>query len=206
MAFDSVWYFTDLPEQIVGIIEDDLTRGFDSKLGDSKLYGDVLNKKKRDSKNTWIPSYHWVGGFIWHYIMRANRENFLYDLRCIDNEQIQYTRYSKGEFYNWHNDGGLLSQNKPETIGNRLESRKDDYLNENTELVIKLSFSMQLSSPDDYEGGNLQLIDENGNNHIAPRQHGSIILFDSRTKHRVNKVTSGVRKSLVGWVVGPRWK
>ena len=206
MAYQSVWYFTGIPEKVVDLIEEDLLENFEPQMQDSKLHGDALNKEKRNSMNAWIPTSHWVGGFIWHYIERANRENFLYDLRCIDNEQIQYTRYSKGEFYNWHNDGGLLSQNKPETIGNRLEGRKDDYLNENTELVRKLSFSMQLSSPDDYEGGNLQLIDENGMSHIAPRQRGSIILFDSRTKHRVNKVTSGVRKSLVGWVVGPRWK
>jgi PKHD-type hydroxylase len=32
------------------------------------------------------------------------------------------------------------------------------------------------------------------------------MLFDSRTPHRVRKVRSGLRKSLVGWVVGPRWK
>ena len=33
-----------------------------------------------------------------------------------------------------------------------------------------------------------------------------MILFDSRTKHRVLKVTKGTRRSIVGWVVGPRWK
>ena len=49
-------------------------------------------------------------------------------------------------------------------------------------------------------------MDEAGNSYIAPRQKGSIMLFDSRTPHRVHKVTRGVRKSIVGWVVGPRWK
>ena len=49
-------------------------------------------------------------------------------------------------------------------------------------------------------------IDESNKNYIAPRQKGSLIIFDSRTKHRVCKVRSGVRKSIVGWVVGPRWK
>ena len=50
------------------------------------------------------------------------------------------------------------------------------------------------------------LSDENNKIYIAPRQRGAIILFDSRTKHRVLKVTKGVRKSIVGWVLGPRWK
>ena len=47
---------------------------------------------------------------------------------------------------------------------------------------------------------------ETGKSYIAPRQRGTIILFDSRTQHRVQKVKSGVRKSLVGWVVGNRWR
>jgi len=65
---------------------------------------------------------------------------------------------------------------------------------------------MQLSDPEDYEGGNLQLMDENGKTYFAPRTRGTIIIFDSRTQHRVLKVTSGVRRSIVAWVVGPRWK
>ena len=96
--------------------------------------------------------------------------------------------------------------NKPVSVGNRQEGLAQDYINENTELVRKLSFAMQLSDPDDYEGGNVQLLDEAGSTYIAPRKKGSIMLFDSRTQHRVLKVTKGVRKSLVGWVLGPRWK
>ena len=81
-----------------------------------------------------------------------------------------------------------------------------DFVNENCEMVRKLSFAMQLSDPDDYEGGNVELISEANQNYIAPRQRGTIILFDSRTQHRGNKVTKGTRRSIVGWVVGPRWK
>ena len=65
---------------------------------------------------------------------------------------------------------------------------------------------MQLSDPDDYEGGNVQLLDEGNNSYFAPRKRGTMIFFDSRTQHRVLKVTKGVRKSLVGWVCGPRWR
>ena len=78
-------------------------------------------------------------------------------------------------------------------------------MNENIELVRKLSFSIQLSHPDDYEGGNVQLLDEAGNNYIAPRKRGTIVLFDSRTQQS-SKSYKGTRKSIVGWVVGPRWK
>lgn len=206
MAFQSVWYFTDLPKDVVNIIEKDLKERYEEDMKDSRLRGDALNKEKRNSKNTWVPTTSWIGGFIWHYIQRANRENFLYDLRCIDGESLQYTKYEVDEFYGWHNDAGLTTQYKPVSVGNRVDGLAQDYLNENIEMVRKLSFVLQLSDPDDYEGGNLQLLDESGKTYIAPRKQGTIILFDSRTQHRVLKVRKGVRKSLVGWTVGPRWK
>ena len=206
MAYQSIWYYTDLPESVVDMITGDLSVKFDSQMGDSKLMGDALNKDKRNSQNAWIPTDHWLGGFIWHYISRANRENFLYDLRCIDGESMQYTQYGPGQFYSWHNDAGLSCHYKPVTVGNRVEGRAQDFVEENTELVRKLSFVLQLSDPDDYEGGNLQLLDEAGKSYFAPRQRGTVVLFDSRTQHRVLPVTSGLRKSIVGWTVGPRWK
>jgi len=206
MALQSVWYYTDLPEDIVDIIERDVSETFDQEMGDSKLFGDSLNKEKRNSQNAWIPSTHWVGGFLWHYVMKANRDNFLYDLRNIDNESMQYTRYGEGEFYNWHNDAGLSNLYKPVSSENGIAGLAQDFINTNVELVRKLSFSLQLSKPDDYEGGNVQFLDEGGNHYFAPRKKGCIILFDSRTQHRVLKVTKGTRKSIVGWVVGPRWK
>ena len=208
MAFQSIWYYTDLPEDVVDCIEKDLAKNFDEQMADSRLHGDALNKEKRDSQNTWIPTHHWVAGFLWHYVQRANRENFLYDLRNIDSESLQYTRYGEGQFYSWHNDAGLATQYKPQSVGNRGNGQENvtDFINENCEMVRKLSFSIQLSNPDDYEGGNVQFLDEAGKNYIAPRKRGCIVLFDSRTQHRVLKVTKGTRKSIVGWVVGPRWK
>jgi PKHD-type hydroxylase len=206
LAFQSVWYYSDIPEDIVSILENDLKVNFDHQMDDSRLMGDALNKDKRNSQNTWVPSSHWLGGFMWHYIERANRENFLYDLRCIDGESMQYTQYGPGQFYGWHNDSGLACHYKPVTVGNRTEGRAQDFVEENTELVRKLSFVLQLSNPDDYEGGNLQLLDESGKSYFAPRKRGCIILFDSRTQHRVLPVKSGLRKSIVGWTVGPRWK
>ena len=206
MAFQSVWYYTDLPEDIVDIIERDLTESFDPMMADSRLHGDALNKDKRNSQNAWVPTHHWLGGFMWHYIQRANRENFLYDLRCIDGESMQYTQYGVGQFYGWHNDAGISSAYKPQSAGNRQEGLANDFVNENIELVRKLSFVLQLSDADDYEGGNLQLLDEAGKSYFAPRKRGTVILFDSRTMHRVLPVKSGLRKSIVGWTVGPRWK
>jgi PKHD-type hydroxylase len=206
MTYQSIWYYTDLPEDIITIIEKDLSEKFDDKMEDSKTQGNTLNTDKRTSKNAWVPTTHWVSGFIWHYVMRANRENFLYDLKNIDGESIQYTMYKKGDFYGWHNDAGLSTAYKPQTHSNSHEVLTQNFINQSIESVRKLSFVLQLSDPNEYEGGNLQLINEQGKCYIAPRIRGSMILFDSRTQHRVLKVTNGVRKSLVGWCLGPRWR
>ena len=211
MALQSVWFFTGLPSDIIKSLEKDLENHFDDDMGDSKLINDVLDKNIRKSKNTWIPTHHWITGWLWHYVEMANRNNFLYDISYIESESMQYASYGVGEYYHWHTDSSIAVHYKPQFQTSARESTKDDnYLKERAaiknELVRKISFSLQLSDPDDYEGGNIQFIDESNQNYIAPRQKGSLIIFDSRTKHRVCKVRSGVRKSIVGWVVGPRWK
>ena len=210
MALQSVWFFTGLPSDIINSLEKDLEKHFDD-MGDSKLINNVLDEDIRKSKNTWIPTTHWITGWLWHYVEMANRNNFLYDISFIESESMQYASYGVGEYYHWHTDSSIPVQYKPQFQTSARESTKDDnYLRERTaienELVRKISFSLQLSDPDDYEGGNIQFIDESDKSYIAPRQKGSLIIFDSRTKHRVCKVRSGVRKSIVGWVVGPRWK
>ncbi len=214
MAYQSVWYSTKLPKKVVDLIEEDLIENFDPDFKESRLYGDIDNKDIRDSFNAWIPTTHWLSGFLWHYVMKANQENFLYDLKCIDGDNMQYTRYGEGQYYKWHSDGDLTRYYKPRTdIGvNNSDNATDsdaiklDYVAQKVEMVRKLSFTLQLSDPNEYEGGNVLFLDENNQKYVSPRQRGTIIVFDSRTRHCVNKIKKGVRKSIVGWVVGPRWK
>lgn len=70
-------------------------------------------------------------------------------------------------------------------------------------LTRSLSFSMQLSKPEEYDGGDLLIYDGN-TTYTANKNYGSITFFDSRMLHEVTPVTGGFRKSLVGWVLGPR--
>lgn len=206
MAQESLWYYSELSEELVDIIERDATENFGDQMLDSRLQGDGIDVGKRKSQNAWIPTSHWIGGFLWHYIQKANRENFLYDIRNIDGENIQFTRYGEGQFYTWHTDSGFSTQYKPVSLNNSHTGVEEDYVKERSELIRKLSVVVQLSHPDDYEGGNLQLLGETAKSYIAPRKRGSIIIFDSRVQHRVLKVRKGIRKSLVCWVCGPRWR
>lgn len=206
MAYQTVWYNTELPEDIIDILVTDLYR-YDTTMEDSRLSGDVIRPETRNSQNSWVPSHHWISGFLWHYVQRVNRENFLYDLSHIDGGSIQYTRYQKGQYYNWHSDASLPIFYTPQSNEkDRGILAEEDFIKINCEQVRKLSFVLQLSNPEDYTGGNLQLLGDNGKSYFAPRQRGTLIFFDSRTPHRVLKVKSGERRSLVGWVVGPRWK
>ena len=58
MAYQSIWYFTDLPDDIVNIINNDLFYKYSSQMEESKLHGDNLDKKYMDSK-------HSLGGWIY---------------------------------------------------------------------------------------------------------------------------------------------
>lgn len=205
MAYQTIWYSTKLPEKIIEVILE-TSSSFDDQLTDSTVKGNNLNKDIRNSKNAWISTDNWIGGFIWHYITKANKENFLYDLTAIDGENIQYTSYSEGEYYNWHIDAGIDIYYKPNLAYSSDINKAQDSIYVENEYVRKLSFVIQLSDPEDYRGGELQFLDNSHKSYFAPKEKGTIIIFDSRTQHRVRKIKSGTRKSLVGWVVGPRFK
>ena len=63
-----------------------------------------------------------------------------------------------------------------------------------------------MSDPTDYTGGEVEFLDNSDKRFFAPKQRGTMIIFDSRIRHRVRRIKSGNRKSIVGWCVGPRWK
>jgi PKHD-type hydroxylase len=117
----------------------------------------------------------------------VNKEYFRFDLTGFD--YFQYTEYqSNGDHYNYHAD--ILFGNKlpPEALHTR-----------------KLSLSLILSDPSEYEGGEFEFL-YSSTPMTVPQKRGSIIAFPSWMVHRVAPLTSGLRKSLVYWVVGPKFK
>jgi PKHD-type hydroxylase len=107
-------------------------------------------------------------------------------------EDLQYTVYDRpGAFYTWHQDG----------LDGEVASRK-------------LSLVVQLSGPRDYEGGELQFLDvvedyspaEQARWRSATRSRGTVVAFPAFEYHCVSPLVSGVRRSLVGWVAGPRFR
>ena len=129
-----------------------------------------------------------------------NDSNWKYDI--IGTESMQYGIYSDGGHYDWHID------NYPEPIP--ITIRRS--LSGNSRIMVnrKISVTIFLNDPDEYEGGELDI--ETDGPRADPRYNtfklskGSIIVFPSNRWHRVRPVTSGVRKSLVAWIFGPPFK
>lgn len=187
--FDMNWYQTYMPQELVDIILQELPTTFnvnqntlDYGVVGSETTGTDVDKSFRKSKVNMFNADNWIGALCYYFIKQANDANFRYNIGLFDNNRIQYTSYCEGEYYNWHND----------------EMRYADG------SIRKLSFTLQLSDPSEYEGGDVQILESSSNELlIMPKERGSITIFDSRLKHRVKKVTKGFRQSLVGWVIGP---
>ena len=62
----------------------------------------------------------------------------------------------------------------------------------------KLSFVVMLSKPDEYRGGELEMLPGN----VVQVDQGMMIVFLSFLLHQVHPVTQGTRRVLVGWIHG----
>lgn len=92
---------------------------------------------------------------------------------------LLFSRYTTGMGYGEHVDNALM--------GKQPRMRSD------------LSFTLFLSRPSDYEGG--ELVVENAQGSRAYKlEAGSLVLYESDSLHRVETVTSGVRQVAVGWL------
>jgi PKHD-type hydroxylase len=72
-------------------------------------------------------------------------------------------------------------------------------------VTRKLSLVVQLSDPEDYEGGDLQIINC-GKPHVFPKKKGHCAIFPSYVLHEVTPIVKGNRYTLVAWVGGPSFK
>jgi|TARA_B100001094_G_C17952721_1_gene681432 PKHD-type hydroxylase len=153
--------------------------------------------QKRDSYITWL-NEEWIYKEIRPYVHRANKlAGWNFDI--VDSEPCQFTIYNEGQYYGWHTDSSGWYYEKEKQNG----------------LIRKLSVTVSLSDPEDYEGGLLEfdtrIHDEPDSKHyIVPCKQilpkGSICVFPSFTHHRVSPVTKGKRLSLVQWNLGPEWR
>lgn len=144
----------------------------------------VNNKEVRDSEISWLYScddMEWAYRRVTDIILSLNEQFFKFELFGLT-EGMQFTKYTA--------PGGKYGAHIDRITGG---------------LPRKLSFTLQLSDPADYAGGDLQLHLGDDPVNIS-RSQGYVAVFPSYVLHEVTPVTSGTRYSLVSWVTGKPFK
>ncbi len=144
------------------------------------IKGGVLDTKTRTSHISWIPFKKMPDMYkdIEKIMKTSNGNHFGFDGMQIT-EMAQYTEYPEGGFYDWHMDCDVNMQHEPP--------------------VRKISMTLLLNDPSEFEGGDLELM---APGKFAELKQGHAIIFASFLNHRVNPVTKGMRQSLVCWFGG----
>lgn len=115
-------------------------------------------------------------------IIDAEMVNFRVDInRTLE---IQHTTYNTNNFYTRHVDFNIASSRSSLLALNR-----------------KISLVVMMSDPSEYQGGDLVV-----GNVTIPKSKGTICMFLPFVPHEVKPVTSGTRRSLVVWAMGPEWR
>lgn len=145
-----------------------------------------LDERYRKSIISWIPFAKAVPIYqvIRQWMEVTNNNYFGFDTVQLS-EQAQYAEYYKDGFYNWHMDSNVEMNNMP--------------------TVRKISMTLLLNDPKNFEGGDLELFCgetlDSEKNKFKLKQ-GYAVFFASFLLHRVMPVIKGNRKSLVMWFGG----
>lgn len=138
----------------------------------------------RNVKTDYIPynpQTAWLYDKVRDLVVQSNNECYKYDITGIF-EGLQFLEYNGEGHYHWHIDTGQTQA-----------SRR------------KLTFILQLSDPEDYEGCNIELFPYTGEQAVS-RARGNAVVFPSFWHHRVTPLTSGCRRCLVAWIQGPPFR
>ena len=147
----------------------------------------LVDEKIRKCKVTPLQKTHWINGLLDYYVRSVNNEVYDYDLIGW-HADLQFLHYKgKGSGYVWHCDNG---------------AEENDY------GVRKLTVILGLSDPNDYEGGELQVIMPGTSRQVnrLKLNLGECVIFPSTSLHRVTPLKSGERSVIVGWYGGPDFR
>ena len=172
-------------QMFVGALNNDIIDSIIPLAGNTEKAKTYNNgdERFRSSRVSWITDKR-VLNLLFDYVDTANRNAFNVHVNKL--AAMQYTEYHANEngHYDWHHDINW---------------------NENNGLDRKLSITVQLSNPDEYEGGDFDF-DECQSPPPTIKTKGTVLVFPSYLRHRVSPVTNGIRKSLVAWFEGPKWR
>ena len=174
------------PEQCQNIINmGHQQKAEEAKVGHKDGRDGKYDTKKRITTISWIPfaAMPEMYKIIERTMKQVNGNHFGYEGMTIT-EPAQFTEYPKGGFYDWHMDAEVNCHYEPP--------------------VRKISMTILLSNPSEFEGGDLEFMTEG--NKPPNLIQGQAIFFCSLIRHRVAKIKKGTRRSLVMWFGGTPFK
>jgi|RhiMetdeSRZDD1v2_1073273.scaffolds.fasta_scaffold01057_22 PKHD-type hydroxylase len=127
-------------------------------------------------------------------VRTLGQRHFGFDLTGFaPDDPVLLLRYEPSDYFAWHIDNAVAN---------------------GSAASRKLSFTLQISSPDAYDGGDLEVAayaqDYLGaaldDQRARLRAQGALIVFASFQLHRVVPVTRGTRLTVVGWLHGPAFR
>jgi PKHD-type hydroxylase len=140
---------------------------------------------KKVKQNRQIDQSYPVGREIGHMILKAlnSNETFLHAAQPLKVMPPKFNRYEGGEHYGAHIDNAIMDI--PDSGGLRLRA--------------DLSMTVFFSEPEEYDGGELRVLDTYGHKAIKlPAGHA--ILYTATSLHEVTPVTRGIRTSSFFWI------
>tara|TARA_B110000211_G_scaffold204148_1_gene237472 strand:- start:64 stop:618 length:555 start_codon:yes stop_codon:yes gene_type:complete len=150
---------------------------------DISATSDPVMLKSRKSKTCWVND-QWLYDIVFDFMNDANISSG-WNFEISSAEDMQLTKYERGGFYNYHDDGdGYTQYNKPDSKFMHNKTRK---------------LSMTIVLNDEYEGGEFQFFNDKT---LIKEKQGTVIIFPSYMQHRVRPIKSGIRYSLVVWFLG----
>lgn len=150
---------------------------------DATLANKIVNANIRRTDIIWQEAAQPLGCIAKCYMEIANQSaGWEYNLGSQDLTQIGRYKSTDEGYYDWHMDAAQPQNG----------------------IQRKLSISILLNDPSEFEGGILQFKGMEDQNLLD--KQGTIIVFPSFIEHRVTPVTKGARYTAVTWASGPSFK
>jgi PKHD-type hydroxylase len=177
----SYWYWKKaISDSLIDCFFDEIK---DLPFKQAKTFSSVIDgyEKTPDYRNSDIILFdpiHWLSGILFNYAIRANIQAE-WNIGVTVPQTLQLAQYGPSQHYGWHDDSDFFFKRA---------------------AIRKLSVICMLSDKSEYDGGQFEF------EHTGQIEFdkGDIIVFPSFLRHRVNPVTSGIRKTSTLWILGNR--
>lgn len=189
--YDSIYEAATDEEKV--LIEKELEELREKQFEDAenlRNYRDVIKR------NVNLLEHSWLKNFLMQFVEHAN---WAWGLDVTGIDQVELLEYGEvNAKYDWHTDSEITTHG----------------YGENGKFDRKITLIIQLSDPEDYDGCDLEIKETTGDEskniletfNDEVRKQGTVITFPSYQLHRITPLTRGMRKSLVAWASGPKWR